>query len=74
MPIVLDVLKIKMEHNYVHADKEILNTAKEYYSDLYRDKSSKVHEIKMFFDSIVPEKQLSDEMREKCEGECGTSE
>ena len=52
-----------MNGTYVHADREILNTAKEYYSDLYRDKSSKVHEIKMFFDSIVPEKQLSDEMR-----------
>ena len=59
---------------YVHTEKEILDTAKEYYSDLYRDKSSKVQEIKMFFDSIVPEKQFSDEMREKCEGEFGTSE
>ena len=35
---------------YVHTDKEILDTAKEYYLDLYRDKSSKAQEIKIFFD------------------------
>ena len=73
MRIALGVLKIKMEHMSIQT-KRFWTLQKNNFSDLYRDKSSKAHEIKMFFDSIVPEKQLSDEMREKCEGEIGTSE
>ena len=32
---------------YIHTDKDVLETAKEYYSDLYKDKSSDVHGIAM---------------------------
>ena len=49
----------------VHTDKEILVTARDYYSELYRDRSSNEHDMDMFLDSIVPEKQLNEEMREK---------
>ena len=41
---------------YVHSDKEILDTAS-------------ADAIQMFFESVVAEKQLNEEMREKCEGE-----
>ena len=54
---------------YVHSDKEILDTARQYYSKLYRNKSPSADAIQMFFESVVPEKQLDEEMRGKCEGE-----
>ena len=34
---------------YVHSDKEILDTARQYYSKLYRNKSPSADAIQMFF-------------------------
>ena len=46
---------------YIHTDKDVLETAKEYYSDLYKDKSLNVHMAwnrDFFKNSVMP-----DEMR-----------
>ena len=51
-----------------------METTKEYYSDLYRERSLNVRDMEMFFDSVVPERQLSDEAREKCEGKFSNNE
>ena len=54
---------------YIHSDKEILDTARQYYSKLYSKKSPSTDTYQTFFESVMPEKQLDEEMREKCEGE-----
>ena len=62
------------EGTYVDKDNEILSTAKDFYTKLYMNRSPSNLIIDAFFDSTVPEKQLNEELMEKCEGEFTISE
>ncbi len=60
--------------NYVHTDIDILKQAKDFYSKLYQDKSVDDKCVNDFFDSIVPEKVLDENLMQKCEGVCSYEE
>ena len=62
------------EGTYVDKDNEILSTAKDFYTKLYKNRSASKLAINAFFDSTVPEKQLNEEFMEKSEGEFTISE
>ena len=49
-------------------DKEILEVAKTFYSDLYKSKSTCSAETVHAFDSVVPEKVLTADSQQQCEG------
>ena len=48
-------------------DKETLEVAKPFYSDLYKSKSTCSAETDHAFDSVVPEKVLTADSQQQCE-------
>lgn len=62
----------------VTSDEEILNVAKEFYSDFFTSKNVSDSTVNSFFDDVTPENVLSEELMQKCEGiltkdECHTA-
>ena len=43
--------------------KKYWKQQKEYYSDSYKEKPSNVHDMEMFLNSVVPERQINGETR-----------
>ena len=52
----------------VTSDKEILEIARGFYLKLYKNKSVRDEDINAVFDSTIPEKVLTEDLQEKCEG------
>ena len=51
-----------------HSDDGILHTAKTFYEDLYKDRSTSVDDTDSYFRSITSENRLDDDNKLKCEG------
>ncbi len=53
---------------YKHSDIDILRIAKNFYSELYEDKSVNDQYVNDFFETIVPENTLDENVMQTCEG------
>ena len=61
-------LKASNDH-IVHTDKEILEVARSFYSDLYQSKATVTSaDLNSKFESLIPENILTDQLKEKCDG------
>ena len=52
----------------VETDKDILDVARTFYSDLYTGRVISNADIDLAFDSLIPQNVLAAELQEKCEG------
>ena len=71
--------KVRQNHNCINAlkdgngntatnDTDILEVATSFYSNLFRSKNVSESSVNSFFDSITPEKVLSEDLMQTCEG------
>ena len=52
----------------MHTDTEILEVARSYYTQLYNQQSVDDAEVDSYFDTIIPENRLSENLQKCCEG------
>lgn len=58
----------------VTADKEILDVAKTFYTNLFQGKTVRNSKVNSFFDNITPENVLTEDLMQKCEGVLNSDE
>ncbi len=62
------ITSLKDGNQNVYKDKDILRVATNFYSELYSAKSIDANRVNSFFESITPERVLSDDIQQNCEG------